>query len=258
MSIDEFASRASSAMRDLFLRAQAANELHFAMAMFGEFRGAQDPGWNTAQEAVRAFDQFMELLNAIPVKKQIRARVALMFYAHISEGAGFYEIPKKLLLTIEGNGNNMYPFASLVEKHKRTGEIIAPNANRIMQDLIGHSKELGLDELALIWRDAFDPTLRNAVAHADYVLWEDGVRLPMRNGGRARIYSWDEVNAAIQKAISLFNVIRTLANEFQDSYLEPKVIRARLSKNEPIQDWTIHADKQAGTFGISTGKPERT
>jgi hypothetical protein len=41
---------------------------------------------------------------------------------------------------------------------------MAPNANRIMKDLIGHAADLGLAELAEVFRDAFDPDVRNAIA----------------------------------------------------------------------------------------------
>jgi hypothetical protein len=85
---------------------------------------------------VRAYDEFAELVRSLP-KTPARVRVVLAFYMHVAEGAGFYEIPKKLLLTIEGRGNNMWPFQNLVERHRASGEIIAPNANQIMKDLIG-------------------------------------------------------------------------------------------------------------------------
>jgi hypothetical protein len=68
----------------------------------------------------------------------------------------------------------MWPFQDLVERHRPRGEIIAPNANRIIKDLIGHASELGLTELAEVFRDAFDPDVRNAVAHADYIIWPMG------------------------------------------------------------------------------------
>ena len=74
----------------------------------------------------------------------VRIRVLLSFYLHVSEGAGFYEIPKKMMLTIEGNGNNLYPFQKLVKKHQKTGEAVAPNANAIMKNMMGHAYELGL------------------------------------------------------------------------------------------------------------------
>ncbi len=43
-----FFEKADRALRDLFEKARAANELHFAFALFPEFRGLQDSGWNTA------------------------------------------------------------------------------------------------------------------------------------------------------------------------------------------------------------------
>ena len=107
----------------------------------------------------------------------------LAFYAHVSEGSGFYEIPKAMLLTVEGRGNNIMPFQDLVERHRRTGQVMAPNANKVMADLIGHAAELGFVEVAETFRDAFDPDVRNAIAHADYILWKDGMRLRRRNGG---------------------------------------------------------------------------
>ena len=49
-----FFEKAERALRDLFDRAKAAHELHFAMALMPEFRGEQDAGWSTADESVRA------------------------------------------------------------------------------------------------------------------------------------------------------------------------------------------------------------
>jgi hypothetical protein len=189
-----FFEKAERALRGLFDGAQAAHELHFAMALMPEFRGSQDAGWSTADECVRAYDEFTELVRSMP-PSPIRVRVILAFYNHVAEGAGFYEIPKALLLTIEGRGNNMIPFQKLVERHRATGEIIAPNANRIMKDVIGHASELGLAELAEVWRDAFDPDVRNAVAHADYIIWPTCLRLRRRNGGWPREISWPDFTA---------------------------------------------------------------
>ena len=48
----EFYEKAIRSLRDLFDRAKAAHELHFAMALMPEFRGMQDAGWSTAHESV--------------------------------------------------------------------------------------------------------------------------------------------------------------------------------------------------------------
>jgi hypothetical protein len=95
--------------------------------------------------------------------------------------------------------------------------VMAPNANRIMKDLIGHASELGLSELAEVFRDAFDPDVRNAIAHADYINWNDGLRLRRRNGGQPRVISWDEFDALVRRGLNLFSVIRQIAADCPSS-----------------------------------------
>lgn len=250
----EFYEIAELALRDLFERAKATNELQFAMALMPEIRGAQDAGWSTAHESVEAFDEFGEHLRSIGTDKRVRVRIALAFYNHVSEGAGFYEIPKKLLLTIEGKGNNIIPFQDLVEQHRVTGENISPNSNRIFKDLIGHSTELGLEKLAETFAGAFDPDVRNAVAHADYIVWQNGLRIRRRNGGQPRVILWPEFDAIINRGLNLFNAIRTIAHEYIVSYETPKTIRSRLNEREPESDFTIYCDQKTRAFGFTTGK----
>jgi len=224
------------------------------MALMPELRGEQDAGWNTAREAVRAYDEFSALVKSLGSDNPpVRARVILAFYAHVAEGSGFYEIPKKLLLTVEGHGNNIYPFRSLVDRHRKTGEVMAPNANRVMKDLIGHASELGLSELAEVFRDAFDPDVRNAIAHADYILWSDGLRLRRRNGGQPRVVPWDEFDALIGRGLNLFSLIRSIVDEYTRSYDPPKTIRSQMTDGEPETDYTLYFDPKTGALGLTTG-----
>jgi hypothetical protein len=249
---DRFFEKADRSLRDLFDRAKAAQELHFAMALSPEFRGSQDFGWSTAHESVRAYDEFNAHLRSFEQETPIRVRIVLAFYNHVAEGAGFYEIPKSLLLTVEGRGNNTLPFQDLVERHRRTGEIMAPNSNRIMKDLIGHVAELELTELAEIFRDAFDPDVRNAIAHADYIIRSEGLLLRRRNGGQPRMISWAEFWPLIDRGLNLFHFIREITSEYVHSYETPKTIQARLA-DEPEQEWTIYCDRTTRQFGFISG-----
>ena len=249
---DAFFEKADRALRDLFGRAMAAQELHFAMALSPEFRGSQDFGWSTAHKSVRTYDEFKAHLATFEQETPVRVRIVLAFYNHVAEGAGFYEIPKALLLTIEGRGNNTLPFQDLVERHRRTGDIIAPNANRIIKDLIGHASELGVTEVAEVFRDAFDPDVRNAVAHADYIIRSEGVLLRRRNGGTPRLIRWEEFWPLIDRGLNLFQLIREITSEHVHSYETPKTIRARLA-DEPEQDWTIYCDRNTRQFGFISG-----
>ena len=245
-----FFEKAEKAFAELFKLAKAKNELHFALSLTPEFRGVQGPGWNTADETHRAFEDYLNFINKNP-DSPFKARVGLAFYCHMAEASGFYEIPKNLMRVAEGNRYNLWPFRSLNKKHKTTGEIIAPNANRVLQDLAGHAKELGLTDLAEIFRDAFDSDLRNGYAHADYVIWNDGVRLPKRNGGTPQIVSWPEFSACFDRGINFFNLLREIVNEQKNYYNPAKEIVGQLAE-EPKRTWVIEADPAKGIFSISS------
>jgi hypothetical protein len=249
-----FYDKAVRALRELFEKAKATHELHFTMALMGELRGAQDGGWNTAEDASRAYDEYTTLIKSLNKDDLVRIRVILAFYAHVSEASGFYEIPKKLMLTVDGQGNNIRPFQHLVQRHQTTGNIMAPNANRIMKDLMGHASELGLKELAEVFQEAFDPDVRNAVAHADYVLARDGMRLRRRNGGQPRVIPWGEFDPLICRGINLFSFIRQIVDEYIRSYHPPKTIRSQLSEAEPVTDYTIYYDPTTRNYGWIIGK----
>jgi hypothetical protein len=238
-------------LRELFDKARGTNELQFAFSLSPEFRGMQDAGWNTAHDAIVAFDEYLEFINDGPITS-LKARVALAFYSHLSEAAGFYEIPKNMLRVAGGEQYNMWPFLNLVETHTQTGIKIAPNANKVLRNLAGHAKTLGLSDLACCIRDAFDPDLRNGYAHADYVIWSDGIRLRKRNGGHPRLVSWEEFNARFERGINFFQMIRDLVNEYMDSYSEPKIVKAAMNPGKPEFNWKIHADKEKHSFSIST------
>jgi len=132
-------------------------------------------GLRRSTHAHRAFDEYLDFIHT--AKGPIRFRVALAFYCHVAEASGFYEVPKNMLRVVGGEGHVLWPFMHLVEAHRATGTRVAPNANKVLKDLAGHAETLGLHELAEVFRDAFDADIRNGYAHADYVIWNDGLRL---------------------------------------------------------------------------------
>ena len=122
-----------------------------------------------------------------------------------------------------------------------------------MRDLSGHAKCSGFDDLAEVFRDAFDPDLRNGYAHADYIVWDDGIRLRKRNGGHPRTVSWKEFDYLFYKGVNFFDILKKLSIEYQNMYQEPKTIKGQMN-NEPIMDWTIYCDHENGSFMISNGR----
>lgn len=244
-----FYAKMERAFRTLFDAAK--NELHFAFSLNPEFRGLRGPGWSTADEARVAFSEYLAYVNEPPATP-LKARVALAFYCHLAEASGFYEIPKNMLRVAGGEKFMAWPFQNLIQAHKVTGDMVAPNANKILKDLAGHAESLGLRELAEVFRDAFDPDIRNGYVHADYVIWDDGVRLPKRNGGTPKMISWPEFHARFERAINFFHVLRDVVAEHISSYNPAKQVRGQ-SGDAPECMWTIHADPEKHTFTISSG-----
>ena len=124
-----------------------------------------------------------------------------------------------------------------------------------MKDLMGHAWLLGFHELSQVFDEAFDPDVRNAIAHADYTIAKDGLRLRKRNGGQVRVIPWDEFGALIDRGVNLFSIIRRISGEYVEGYNPPKTIKSQMSEREPLTDYTIHYDPAKQTFGFTTGKP---
>jgi len=78
----------------------------------------QGGGWSTAEDAKAAYHQYSGLLESIKKDDIARVRVALAFCLHLAEGAGFYEMPKKMMLTIDGKGNREDEIKELTEAKK--------------------------------------------------------------------------------------------------------------------------------------------
>jgi hypothetical protein len=122
----------------------------------------------------------------------------------------------------------------------------------VLKSLAGHSKDIGMDKLATVFREAFDADIRNGYAHADYILWDDGIRLRKRNGGSPRVVSYEEFAAALSRATGFFELLWELVAEYLNSYNPAKTIRGRMDI-EPEGSWIIHYDPESGAFEISGG-----
>jgi hypothetical protein len=250
--LQTYRSECDAAFLELFDAARQVEEVQFAAALNPEFRGMQDAGWSTATEAMQALDEYMELINELPLVR-IKTRVALSLYSHLSEASGLYEVPKNMLRIASGDDYNLWPFQHLVERHRASGAIIAPNANKVMKDLLGHAGELKLEKLQKAILEAFDPELRNGYAHADYVIWTDGIRLRHRNGGQPRIVGFAEFTERLNKALTFFEILRENVDGAVLGYSKPKRVIGRMSKNGAQLPTIISYDEKKGTFSITSG-----
>ena len=255
---DEFFELAEKTLRDLFDKAKGINEVQFVRSMCPEFRGSQDPGWCTWEETDRAFEEY---LGFIKNEKQspFKTRVVLGFYCHLSEASGFYECPKNLLRLVGGECYRMWPFLELNRSHGVMGEKIAPNANKVFKDLIGHATELGLKDLAAVFENAFDPKIRNAYSHSDYILWKDGFRIRNQACGHPEVIPWNEFEKKINRGVNFYHLIKELIKEYLSTYHEPVDFYGCIGNDGHKCWWRIGIENETGQLYIkSTNPPNKT
>lgn len=246
----ELLTKARGALGQLFDNAKAKDELNFALSLAPEFKAYT---LTSAMDAARAYREYGDFLQLEQFNGQgIRVRVALALYCHTAEAAGLWGVPMCLLLVLSGEHYTTTPFAYLVEKHRVTGKTIAPNANKVMRALADEASSQSLDELAAVFRDAFDPDLRNGFAHADYALSTEGVHVRGRHD-RERIIKWPEFHSLLNDGIGLFDVLGQVIVQYQDFYRTPRIVTGTTHPDDPIGHWMIYSDPVACTMSVSGG-----
>jgi hypothetical protein len=238
----------------LYTFARQLNELDFAASLGGEFRGSQDAGWATTITANQVFEEFVALSNSKQAVARMGFRHILMLYCQLAEAGGVYETLKNLMGVVTLKPYLLWPFKDLVRVRQAPKRVIGPNANATFRDLAATAKDIGLGRLSTLLEIAFRDDIRNGISHADYVIWNDGLRLRKRNGGYAELLTFDDVSEAFTRGLGFFQMLREYNSTSVRSFDPPKTIVGRFSANMPMP-WTVSFDPNKGSFGISGSSP---
>lgn len=253
MKPEEYLHQLNAHLSHLYAFARQMNELDFAASLGGEFRGMQDAGWATT---ITAYEVFDELIAFAKTRRRSKAelRVMLMLYCQLAEAGGVYEALKNIMRVVTQKPYLLWPFKDLVRVKKSPQRVIGPNANATFRDLATTAEMIGLSRLSALLETAFRDDIRNGISHADYVIWEDGLRLRKRNGGYAVALPFEEVNDALSRAVGFFQLLREHNVISAQAFNPAKEIVGRLSANFPMP-WTVFYDPDGGTFQISGSSP---
>lgn len=237
----------------LFAFAGRINEIDTAAATSAESRGAQDAGWNTAETAHQVFAELKALGSKGEPLSRPELRQVLSLYAQLAEAGGVYEGLMNTMTIAQLKPWNMWPFQDLVRVRQAPRAVIGPNANLMFRRLADVATEIGMPGLARVLELAFRDDIRNGIAHADYILAPNGLRLRSRNGGQPMVLSFDQVTAALQIALWFFKVLQEFQHRVRASYRPARTVIGRFSANPPMP-WTIEFAED-GAFSISTDAP---
>jgi len=250
---DAFEERCIAMWSELFAAAKLRDTAGFAFSLMPEFVASLKGEWSTASESKRSFLQYWEFLKQHE-QSAIKVRIGLSFYSHLSEASGFYEIPKNLLNILSGEEVSLAPFAALARRYDHLGNTIAPNANKILKSVLGQASQLGVLNLCELIKESFDHDVRNAYAHADYVLWADEIRMPRRNGGTPRTISCNEFSSLLFKAATFFSTLWMQVDASLESFAVPVRTVGRLNSEEAPVPMLISFDLETRKLQILMGE----
>lgn len=148
--------------------------------------GMEDRGWDPLLESRAILEDLNSIMqmelpaDGFPKANMTKWRMGLVMYSHMVEMDAPYEVITNLLRFHLGYGyspNPYYQFLDNDEKKQFSRRGIYPVRKiKIIKQL---SKELGVN-VGDIFDDFYDPKLRNAISHSDYILTDTHFRV--RNG----------------------------------------------------------------------------
>jgi len=253
LSPNDYAHELNRQLIYLISFVRSVNELDLAAALLGEFRGMQDAGWSTVQTAHEAFTEMQALGSQKEPLTTAQYRQMLCLYTHLAEAGGVYESLINLIGVIQLKPYNLWPFQDLVRVKKSPGRVIGPNANAMFRRLAEQAAGIGMSRLSELLEMTFRDDIRNGIAHADYIIGRDGLRLRRRNGGNPFVLSHPEVNEALNVGMMFFDLLKQLLGQAAQFFRPARTIIGRFSLNPPMP-WTVEL-KEDGSFSISGSSP---
>jgi len=151
--------------------------------------GMKDTGWESYNESLSFLDDMRRLgeidlpSDVFPEPLHTRARLALVAYGHATEMKTHYELLANLLRLRLGKKYCINPFAHLATRRTRkingvkTYKTIPASPEKKIALIEELSTQSGLPGVGAALREIYDPVIRNAVFHSDYVLHGTSMRL---------------------------------------------------------------------------------
>ncbi len=169
--LENYVTRAKDSLENLFNSARSKDELGFIFAILGINSGIEDVGWQPIYETLKLTEDFTKLANSSQ-DSHTQLRLLLVTYCQILESSYLYHIIYNLLSCIKGD--EPPKVFNFLEFYKAG---VPPSVWRKVEEINSLSKAVDDEKSGKILIEIFDQPIRNAVSHADYILFKDELRL---------------------------------------------------------------------------------
>jgi hypothetical protein len=234
---------------DLFLKAKDINELAYVFSLLGFNSGIEDIGWQPINETCQLVEDFGSIANS-PLKNHTKIRLLLQMYCQVTETSYIYHIIYNMLLTID---NEEPPRVfNFLDKYRGA---IPPNVGVKLGLIKDLALKHNLKGLVALLDQIYNSDIRNAVSHADYILFNDEFRLKHR-GDIIKKIKLDDVYDLVNYAVIFFQTFFQVSHKHRTSYGNDYVINNRKGKaGNQLSSIKLKIDNSGVLVGFATVDP---
>lgn len=244
-----FEEKTKEALNCLFNAAKEQNEFAYVFSLLGINSGIEDDGWQPITETYSLMRDFVAMANA-PFHEHTKARLLLLCYTQITEANYLYHVIYNMLLSIENE--DLPKVFSFLDLYKNG---IPPSVKSKVGMICEKAEKLGYQNIKNLLENIFDYGIRNAISHADYIIYKDELRLKHK-GSEIKIIKLEDVFDLIQRTIIFFDVFFNISDAHRKFYPDGYVINNRKNKKEQnLASITLKSDPKAGLIGFQASEP---
>jgi hypothetical protein len=236
----------------LFEAAKTADEFEFACTLL-RLRGMEDAGWDPFVETQRLVEDLMALIDT-PLVGHTKIRLGLLLYSHLTEVGAVYEVLANLSRVHAGERYSIDPFLDYCSRNRK-GEVqfLSTRAKvNALKEMLEGAGQVAVVEV-LDW--FFNPSVRNAFAHADYTLHQDKFRcrsesFEIGGGIQTSELSLQALVDLFNRALAFFQAFMREYTEQRTGYQANRVVAGRIAGGPAPEPVELLADSEHGLYGF--------
>lgn len=244
-----FEKRVEEVLNCLFNAAKGQNEFAYVFSLLGINSGIEDVGWQPITETYSLMRDFVAIANA-PFHEHTKARLLLLCYTQITEANYLYRVIYNMLLSIENE--DLPKVFSFLDLYKNG---MPPSVKSKVRMICEKSGKLGHKNIKDLLENIFDYGIRNAISHADYIIYKDELHLKHK-GSDIRIIKLDDVFNLVQRTVIFFEVFFKVSDDHRKSYSDGYIISNRKNKRgQNLANIILKVDSKVGLMGFQQSDP---
>lgn len=238
----EFIKEYQDIFQPLFEKALEVSEFNLIMSLLA-FRGMSDDGWNPYENTRDIFEEIYK--NQRKFSGSLQFNMHLWLYLHLIECSEHYELVANLI--------NITKDKDYVVANHKNRHFVNLKVEQKTDRLKSIAKGTDFTNVAEPFEKTFNARLRNAIGHADYAIKSSGRTgvTVADDSGYPVIFSQQEANDLINRAVALHVVLRSLSDQFRSQYKKSVIIKSSpgFGGGTPI-DVTLIVRKKYGVVGF--------